>query len=96
MCALVREKPPSSSPHIIDEIMLAYVQPRLDAAVTRGLNHLLKSPFAVHPGTGRVCVPIDPANAEDFDPFAVPSVFDVVNGEVSLDDHIKLFRRGFD
>jgi DNA primase small subunit len=35
---------------------------------------LLKSPFVVHPGTGRVCVPIDVRRLEDFDPFAVPTV----------------------
>ena len=41
---------------------------------SKKLNHLLKSPFVVHPGTGRVCVPIDPRKAEDFDPLAVPTV----------------------
>lgn len=29
---------------------------------------------AVHPKTGRVCVPIDPANVREFDPFTVPTV----------------------
>jgi DNA primase small subunit len=28
----------------------------------------------VHPGTGRVCVPIDTRNLEGFDPLAVPTV----------------------
>lgn len=32
------------------------------------MNHLLKAPFCVHPKTGRLCVPIDPERAEDFDP----------------------------
>ena len=28
----------------------------------------------MHPKTGRVCVPIDPANVREFDPFTVPTV----------------------
>ncbi|KAH7356291.1 hypothetical protein BKA66DRAFT_248054 [Pyrenochaeta sp. MPI-SDFR-AT-0127] len=56
------------------DIILEYTYPRLDAEVSKKLNHLLKSPFVVHPGTGRVCVPIDTRRVEDFDPLGVPTV----------------------
>jgi DNA primase small subunit len=58
----------------LEEIILQYTYPRLDAEVSKHRNHLLKAPFCVHPKTGRVCVPVDPAKIEKFDPEAVPTV----------------------
>ncbi|KAF1963438.1 DNA primase small subunit [Byssothecium circinans] len=60
------------------DIVLEYTYPRLDADVSKKMNHLLKSPFVVHPATGRICVPIDPQNADDFDPLNVPTVTDLL------------------
>ncbi|RPA84416.1 prim-pol domain-containing protein [Ascobolus immersus RN42] len=60
------------------DVILEYMYPRLDANVSIHLNHLLKSPFVVHPGTGRVCVPIETERAEEFDPLAVPRVSELL------------------
>nr|KAF6497223.1 DNA primase subunit 1 [Rousettus aegyptiacus] len=56
------------------EIMLQYCFPRLDINVSKGINHLLKSPFSVHPKTGRISVPIDLQKVDQFDPFTVPTI----------------------
>lgn len=58
----------------LEDLILQYTYPRIDAEVSKHRNHLLKAPFCVHPGTGRVCVPVDPAKVELFDPDAVPTV----------------------
>lgn len=63
------------------DIVLEYTYPRLDIEVSKKLNHLLKSPFVVHPGTGRVCVPIDTRQLEEFDPLGVPTVTELL-GEI--------------
>ncbi|NXX04236.1 PRI1 primase, partial [Larus smithsonianus] len=56
------------------EVMLQYCFPRLDINVSKGVGHLLKSPFSVHPKTGRVSVPLDLQRLDQFDPFAVPTI----------------------
>ena len=61
------------------DIVFAHVYPRLDVEVSKHMNHLLKAPFCVHPKTGRVCVPMDPADAETFDPMKVPTVAQLLN-----------------
>ena len=61
--------------------MLEYTYPRLDVEVSKKQIHLLKSPFVIHPGTGRVCVPIDLRKLEKFDPIGVPTVTELL-GEI--------------
>jgi DNA primase small subunit len=58
----------------MQDIVLQYTYPRLDAEVSKHRNHLLKAPFCVHPKTGRVCVPVDPNHIDDFEPERVPTV----------------------
>ncbi|KAJ3064418.1 primase, DNA, polypeptide 1 (49kDa) [Podochytrium sp. JEL0797] len=80
---LAKKKP--SMAHTTMEILFQYSYPRLDSNVSIGLNHLLKSPFCVHPKTGRVCIPIDPSKCDTFDPFTAPKLSDIVN-EIAVYD----------
>ncbi|XP_018013862.1 DNA primase small subunit-like [Hyalella azteca] len=61
-------------PMLLYEIALQLCYPRLDINVSKGLNHLLKSPFCVHPKTGRVCVPFSARDVDSFNPEDVPTV----------------------
>lgn len=60
--------------YIIEETQLAFTYPRIDINVSKGFNHLLKSPFCVHPKTGKVCIPFNPNVADKFDPTQVPTI----------------------
>ena len=73
------------------DIVLEYTYPRLDVEVSKKQIHLLKSPFVIHPGTGRVCVPIDTRTLDRFDPLGVPKVIELL-GEI--DEYDKRYSHG--
>lgn len=72
----------------LEEVQLALLYPRLDINVTKGLNHLLKAPFCVHPKTGKVCVPFNPNVAAKFDPNTVPTITQLLTEINAFDDKI--------
>eukprot|EP01083_Nonionella_stella_P222500 793913_1 len=61
------------------EIIFSYVYPRLDVEVSRHVNHLLKSPFCIHPKTVKICSIIDPNECESFDPTNQPTLISLID-----------------
>lgn len=80
-----RQQLPKSMKHIREEIKLQYTYPRLDINVTKGLNHLLKAPFSMHPKTGKISIPFNPKLVDKFDPVSAPNINMIVD-EINIFD----------
>lgn len=62
------------------DIKLNICYPRLDINVSKHINHLLKSPFCVHPKTGLISVPLSEDDIINFNLENIPHI------EETLDD----------
>ncbi|XP_045490916.1 DNA primase small subunit [Colias croceus] len=60
--------------YLIEEMKIQYCYPRLDVNVTKGFNHLLKSPFSIHPKTGKVSIVFKPENAKNMKLDDIPTI----------------------
>ncbi|GFE54823.1 CTP synthase [Babesia ovis] len=80
-------------PAAFKELVLAFSYPRLDAAVTKDIGHLLKAPFCIHAKTGRVCVPLEPEQIANFRPEDVPTLRDLQSSPLS--PYTRFFRERF-
>ncbi|XP_014358407.2 DNA primase small subunit [Papilio machaon] len=65
--------------YLIEEIKIQFCYPRLDVNVTKGFNHLLKSPFSIHPKTGKVSVVFKPNNARNMKLDEIPTIHSLLD-----------------
>ncbi|XP_018326121.1 DNA primase small subunit isoform X2 [Agrilus planipennis] len=76
---LLQRQIPKHLRNLKEEIKLQYSYPRLDYKVSIGMNHLLKSPFSVHPKTGKISVPFNQKLVDRFDPISVPTITSIMD-----------------
>lgn len=65
--------------YLVEEIKIQYCYPRLDVNVTKGFNHLLKSPFSIHPKTGKVSIVFKPENARNMKLEDIPTIYSLLD-----------------
>ncbi|CAJ0573312.1 unnamed protein product, partial [Mesorhabditis spiculigera] len=65
---------PKAAKNFLRWFVLYHIYPRLDVNVSTGMNHLLKSPFCIHPKTGNVAVPLNPDVITEFDVGKAPRI----------------------
>ncbi|CAG9323584.1 unnamed protein product [Blepharisma stoltei] len=75
---------------IKQKICFKYLYPRLDVHVSMAMNHLLKSPFSIHPKTGNVCVPFLVENVEEFQIDKVPNLTSLCEGIDNLEPYVEI------
>ncbi|CAG7838045.1 unnamed protein product [Allacma fusca] len=80
-----RDKNKKAASLTLQEIQLQLCYPRLDVNVSKGLNHLLKAPFCIHPKTGQVCVPFEPKRVHEFKIAEVPTITKLIDEIGSFD-----------
>lgn len=71
------------------EIIVGFLYPKIDSAVSSHTNHLLKAPFNIHSSSLLLSVPVNP---EKFDIDLIPSIQDIISGKASMVEYVEHFR----
>jgi DNA primase catalytic subunit len=87
--------------HLVEEIKLQFCYPRLDINVTKGMNHLLKAPFSVHPKTEKICIVFPAEKVLTFELDLVPLINDLLDEQApnhsravsSMQESIEVFQQ---
>jgi DNA primase small subunit len=63
----------------LKEFKLNILYPRLDINVSKHINHLLKSPFCIHPKTGLISVPLSERDIVEFSLDKIPNLNEIID-----------------
>eukprot|EP00961_Rhodomonas_salina_P296798 3936664-Rhodomonas_salina.3 len=81
--------------NITSYMILHLCYPVLDANVSKAPCHLLKIPFAVHPKTNYISVPLNVQEITEMDPSELPTLKKVCDNSASLRPFVDFFRKEF-